>query len=258
MIARAARGALPLSIPDSDEWPIVDLVPRLNGRGESVVAARASLFVAALLAPFSCGGDSGKSGPPGLQPVPGAPKGQGPTVASVSTPDGVSGDVAIDVAVTGARGGPLAVALEVSRDGGRTFRPGAASLGDARLPDGHVALVWHSLRDVGFRSHDPVHLRLTASDGQGPGPPAAFVTPAMDNLRAAARHVDSYVVNYGGWSPDSVAIAKTVQLAIVHPKRGDVTRDLVASIQKGVSSDDPTDDVLVLCYVSVGEDMRTH
>jgi len=224
---------------------------------------RRSLPVCAVLvALLGCGGGgagTGGTGGTSFRRLPGDPGagGAGPAVTSISAPGTVSGDVPIDVAVTGARGGTLAVELEVSRDADGSFHPATASTAPASA-DGHVALVWHSLRDVGFRSHDPVRLRFTASDGQGAGPPSTFVTPRIDNLHAAARHVDSYVANYGAWSPDGVAIAKTVQLAIVHPKRGDVTRDLVASIQRGVSAADPTDDVLVLCYVSIGEDMRTH
>jgi len=226
-----------------------------------VKVRQSHLLAAACLTWLGCGsggGDGGGDPKRTLHPVPGSPGGNGPAVASVSTPTDFSGDVPIDAAVTGARGGALTLGLEVSRDGGNSFRPGTVSAGSTPAADGHAALVWHSLRDVGFRSHDPVQLRLTASDGQGAGPAAVFVTPAIDNLHAAARHVDSYVVNYGGWSPDSIAIAKSVNLAIVHPKRGDVTRDLVASIQSGLNADDPTDDVLVLCYVSVGEDLRTH
>jgi hypothetical protein len=173
----------------------------------------------------------------------------------------------MDVAVQGGRGGALTVALEVSPDGGGNFHPGAVASAAVAAAGGgggasagasaHMTLVWHSLRDIGFRTPAQlVQLRFKVSDGQGAGPRATFAAPSMDNLRAAARHVDSYVVNYGPWSPDAVTIGKSVQLAIVHPKGGNATRELVASLQAGASAGDPTDDVIVLCYVSVGEDMR--
>jgi hypothetical protein len=57
---------------------------------------------------------------------------------------------------------------------------------------------------------------------------------------------------------DSVATARKYQLVVVHPAlSNDVTRDLVAKIQAGVDPNDHGDDVKVLCYVSVGEDLRT-
>jgi hypothetical protein len=231
---------------------------------EAMRAWRIFLACVACLSGLACDSAGGGGGPVGgrsLPRVPGDPGGDGPTVASVMVPDDLSGDVPIDVAVAGTRGGTLTVAVEVSRDGGGSFRAGTVSpgptppAGDGRT---HVGLLWHSLRDVGFRSHDPVRLRFTAGDDQGHGPAATFTTPPLgDNLRAAARHVDTYVVNYGPWSADDIAIGKSVQLAIVHPKGGDATRALVASLQAGASAADPTDDVLVLCYVSVGEDLRT-
>jgi hypothetical protein len=73
---------------------------------------------------------------------------------------------------------------------------------------------------------------------------------------AAARKIDHYVANYGSWDPASVVVAKRAQLAIVHPAHAELTRAQVADIQAGMNPNDPSDDVLVLCYVSVGEDLR--
>jgi hypothetical protein len=205
------------------------------------------------------GGRSDSNAGRSLQPVPGNPSGPGPTVTGVYISGDFSGDIPLDVEMTGARDGTLSATLEVSRDGGGSFRSGALSFVSSSVgtSTAHLAVTWHSLSDVGFRSHDPVQLRFVVSDGQGRGPEATFTTPAIDNLRAAARHVDTYVINYGPWDAAGMDVARHVQLAIVHPKRGDVTRALVTSIQAGASADDPADDVIVLCYVSVGEDMRT-
>lgn len=72
-----------------------------------------------------------------------------------------------------------------------------------------------------------------------------------------ARAIDSYLANYGTWNDESIAIAKRHELVILHPKQGDVTRALVADLQSGRNASDPSDDVLVFCYVSVGEDLRS-
>ncbi|HET6285017.1 MAG TPA: hypothetical protein VFH73_28930 [Polyangia bacterium] len=69
--------------------------------------------------------------------------------------------------------------------------------------------------------------------------------------------VTSYLINYGPWTTDSVAVAKRHQLVIAHPRYGLLTRALVAEIQRGVDAANPADDVKVLCYISVGEDSRS-
>jgi hypothetical protein len=77
------------------------------------------------------------------------------------------------------------------------------------------------------------------------------------DLHALARGVDHYLVNYGSWTPADVAIGKRHQLAIVDPGRGNLGRTEIADLQAGVAAGDPSDDILVLCYVSIGEDLRT-
>ena len=52
-------------------------------------------------------------------------------------------------------------------------------------------------------------------------------------------------------------MARRYQLVISHARDRNLTRQTIASIQQGIDPNDPTDDTLVLCYVSVGEDLRT-
>ena len=202
-------------------------------------------------------GGTEDGGPP-LDRLPGggAPE-AGPDVASVILPDGAAGDIDLEVSVTGARGGALEVAVALSRDDGASFRPATVSRGAEPDAADRVRLIWHSLRDIGFRTHRPVILSFTVSDAQGPGPIAKFVTPVLDNLRAAAHNVDHYLANYGPFDDASIAIAQRYQMVIAHTRHPSLTPAQVASIQQGVRADDPVDDVLVLCYVSVGEDLRT-
>ena len=72
-------------------------------------------------------------------------------------------------------------------------------------------------------------------------------------LHARAWQIDHYLVNYGAWSSDAVDVAHKHQLVIVNPSRADMHRQDIAAIQAGADANDPSDDVLVLCYVSVGE-----
>jgi len=90
--------------------------------------------------------------------------------------------------------------------------------------------------------------------GGGPSDPPGGVT----EIHQRARKIDHYLVNYGPWSEEALELARHYQLVIVHPGLSNaVTRELVAGIQAGVDPGDHADDVKVLCYVSIGEDLRT-
>jgi hypothetical protein len=91
--------------------------------------------------------------------------------------------------------------------------------------------------------------------GSSPDPNGIVDPPS--GLHARAWQIDHYLVNYGAWPSDAVDVAHRHQLVIVNPSRADLHRQDVAGIQAGADPNDPSDDVLVLCYVSVGEDLRT-
>jgi hypothetical protein len=116
---------------------------------------------------------------------------------------------------------------------------------------------WSSIEDVGFHVPRAARLRVTASGAGGSSLPVVVETPAIDNLRAAARHVESYLVNYGTWDAASIALGKRHDLVIVHPTAHNLKADLIADLQRGSDPVDPGDDVIVLCYVSIGQDDRS-
>jgi hypothetical protein len=98
----------------------------------------------------------------------------------------------------------------------------------------------------------------SAVDTAGPeGGGGAPTDQPVAGVHAAARRVDTYMANYGSWTDQSIEIAKRYQLVIADTRHRDLTRAQVAAIQQGVDPADPADDVLVLCYVSIGEDLRT-
>ena len=74
--------------------------------------------------------------------------------------------------------------------------------------------------------------------------------------RALARQANNYLANYGDWDAAKVAVAREHDVVILNPNgRKTVTRQLVQSIQEGQG--DPAHPTLVLCYISIGEDLRT-
>jgi hypothetical protein len=187
-----------------------------------------------------------------------------PMVTAVRFPSPASGDVPMELTVTGAPAGEaVSVRVEVSRDGGATFKP--ATVTGTAVPG---PLVWASLSDIGFRTTGVVVLRFTVTgvgaaagnasgSGSGSAPSSSFQVPHLDNLRAAARRVDHYIINYGGWTDADIALAQRYQLVIAAPGRGDMTGAQIAAVQAGADPIDPADDVILLCYFSAGEDLRT-
>src|SRR5437762_5483998 len=95
---------------------------------------------------------------------------------------------------------------------------------------------------------------------QGPGSEPvrleAFATSTAP-LRDAARNVDHYMSYYGVWDSAKIQTAQSYQLVICHPTLGNMTRQQIAAIQGGTNPSDPTKRVLVLGYISIGEDSRT-
>ena len=92
-------------------------------------------------------------------------------------------------------------------------------------------------------------------------PPPVFSGPDPNinlDVRKLAAEADSYSITYGALTPATINTLKTYPLVIVHPYNGDVTRDQIMQIKQGVKADDPSDNVVVLCYISVGEDSRTY
>jgi hypothetical protein len=91
--------------------------------------------------------------------------------------------------------------------------------------------------------------------GSSRSPPASDPRPT-GGARERARRVDFHLANYGSWEAPEIDVARRHQLVVVHPGQPGLTRDLVSSIQRGVDPNDPSDDVLVLGYLSIGEDLR--
>lgn len=76
--------------------------------------------------------------------------------------------------------------------------------------------------------------------------------PPPADLRRMALETDRYLVHYGPWDDQKIRVAQGYEVVIVHPAGGRVTREQVARIQGGGARR-----VLVLAYLSIGEDERT-
>lgn len=178
------------------------------------------------------------------------------TKLDVGAPD-ADGAVVLELAVSGGRGGALVASVAFARAGG-AFMPATLAAQTADPSGGKLTVTWRPLADIGFRPDPTVMLAISVADAMGAGPPATFPVPAFANRHGAARHVDHYLANYGSWTAAKVATAQHYQMVIAHPGHDQLTRAAVAGLQDGQDPNDPRDDVLVLCYISVGEDLRTN
>jgi hypothetical protein len=183
-------------------------------------------------------------------------------VRSIALPPVASDWIPLRILVASGRGLPVRLQIDVSVDAGQSYRPARLRGAIADLPPsptGAEYLVeWSSREDVGFHVPRAARLRVVAADSRGASAPLSADTPNIDNLRVAARRVSSYIIHYGSWDPTSVALAKRHDLVILHPTAASLRRPLIADLQAGLDPADPADDVIVLCYLSAGEDERVY
>ncbi|MCA8970919.1 MAG: hypothetical protein KDC95_14080 [Planctomycetes bacterium] len=182
------------------------------------------------------------------------------SIGDITLPAVPSGEVSIAFQLTDPIGGSTDVAFEVSLDGGTTWQPGTLVGKDTLKGLRGAALgrlyefVWDSLEDVGFRTKGEILLSLRTS---GSGSRRIRSLGSLENLGFAADRVESYLVHFGPWDASTIAFAQQHDLVILSATEATTTREIVATIQRGVDANDPRDDVIVLGYVNVGEDART-
>jgi hypothetical protein len=184
-----------------------------------------------------------------------------PQILSMSVPAGSSGRIPVTIQHSDYEQDPLALVLEFSRDSGSSWHmasvAGQVGSGNTAATSGTTTVLWDSLADLGFRDPGTAMLRVSASDGVLTTAPLAITTHSIDNLKAAVDRIDNQAIYYGTLDNASIANLQQYQLVVLHPGSGNLDRSQVAAVQAGVDSNDPGDDVLVMCYLSIGEDIRT-
>ncbi len=181
-------------------------------------------------------------------------------VEGITVPAVIRGTVPVGLTLYGDDGDPVDLRFEVSRDGGTTWRVGRITGGKA-LAATSVAtphtVQWDSLADAGFRTPIDLRIRITPVRGAARGTAAAVSAPTPDNRRLAAQNIATYMIHYGPFDDATRRIAETHDLVILHPIAGKLQPQLIREIQDGVDPADPADDVIVIAYISIGEDSRT-
>lgn len=189
--------------------------------------------------------------------------GNAPAVLALAvTPDQPISPATVSFTVTSPLNLPVSVALQVSTDAGVTWRnmrlDASLAAVQATAAGTPVTVGWDATNDLGVRANSAV-IRAIASDANGAGAAATktVVVPHHDIVRAFVRRVDHHATHYGDLTEANMAMAQAHQLVVLHPSHiANVNRAIVKQLQDGPTAD-PADDTLVLCYISVGEDLRT-
>ncbi len=193
---------------------------------------------------------------------PDATRNQHPEVEHIEFGDNLRGDIDLLIFHTDPESDAVELEISFSQDGGANWQP--ATLKGFRgntinaAPTGETRVTWNRLKDTGFRRSTRSIIRVIATDSmQQSGEPLLANAPLLDTPRLAALEVDHPIIYYGDIDQAVIEQLQRYQLAVVHPTSGELTREIIAAIGDGADPANPADDVLVLCYISVGEDLRT-
>lgn len=267
----AERGALTLTAAASDSDGQITSIAWEQIAGPAVVLSRPDTLTLALVAPtareptvltfrVTVRDNAGATAQDQVN-VTVLPVAEPPTIERVRIDAATARGVPITVWVTDPENDPVELRIEFSRDGGRSWNAAQIATGVGKRGERNaVSLRWRSAADIGFRDISSVSLRVTPVTADFAGN-AVIETVTVDNLAEAAATVEHYAAYYGPLNDTDIRTLETYDLAIVHPypsaQAGFARRSAIADIQDGVDPRDPRDDVLVLCYVAVGEDLRT-
>lgn len=78
-----------------------------------------------------------------------------------------------------------------------------------------------------------------------------------EDIFGKLKRSDYYMIYYKAVNDSLIQMARTYPVVILHPFNAQITRQEVQDIQRGVDPQDPSDDVIVIGYISIGEDSRT-
>jgi hypothetical protein len=194
--------------------------------------------------------------------LPGRASGAAPVVSAVAIAASGRGAMTVDFTIADADSDEVRLKVEFSVDGGLEWRkarlPAGAPKRWAATPAGtEHSFEWDALADLGFRGPIEARLRLRPKGRRSADGAVTVDVPAFDRLQAAIERMEFPMVHYGAIDEDTIRIARRHDLVVLHPHGGNLTRDIVRRIQQGPNARDPADDVIVLAYISIGEDLRT-
>lgn len=192
-------------------------------------------------------------------------------ITNIYIEDDPSGEVPISFTLSGPDSNSIDVETMISFDNNQSWiyatiiDSNTASLQSS--PAGvEYTITWDCDSDIGIHIPASLTIKMTPNLNSKFGDAAFYSISKIDylaskaylNMRTAIDNLQHYIIYYGELNDEVISIAKTYQLVIIHSSNGYVTRHQVREIQNGVNPESTDDDVLVISYISVGEDVRTY
>ncbi|MWC29782.1 hypothetical protein GON22_16945 [Paenibacillus sp. MMS18-CY102] len=159
---------------------------------------------------------------------------------------------------TAASAGKLRAELKFKRTGTATYQKatlGTQALAASASGQQTYRIVWNKAADK-VAEGKSVDLSLTVTDAKGKATAVQLSNYKTEPKPALSSHVNNYMIYYGQWTDAMIdLVKKRYDMAIVNTKG--ITPRQAARLRAGVNPADASDDVLLLGYISVGEDERT-
>lgn len=170
-----------------------------------------------------------------------------------------SKSVTITFDYTSAKPGKLKVELKYKVTGAASFQKATldkTALTASAAGQQTYRAVWNKAADK-VAEGESVDLSLTVTDATGKGATAQLRNYKTQPKTALRNQIDNYMIYYGKWSDAMVEQVKRRYDMVILNTNG-ITPRQAARLRAGANPADASDDVLVLGYISVGEDERTH
>ncbi|NOU84344.1 hypothetical protein GC102_00880 [Paenibacillus sp. LMG 31460] len=127
---------------------------------------------------------------------------------------------------------------------------------ESKEGESEFTVSWDKEKDS-IQANLSVDLRLTTTDKDGHTTSSDLNRLRFESRETIRNHVQDYLIYYGKWTDSLIDQARQKYRLVIIDTRSGISPKQIAKIRAGKDPHDASDDVLVLAYVSIGEDLRT-
>ncbi|MFB9326569.1 hypothetical protein ACFFSY_11650 [Paenibacillus aurantiacus] len=158
-----------------------------------------------------------------------------------------------------AKPGTYRVSLRIKTAGQTAYRAGTLSKSTITAAAAGLAtyqVTWNRLADK-LKPNDGADVQLAVTDASGKTETFELRGYKPEAKANARERIDNYLIYYGAWTDALVNRVKSQYKLIILDTRAGITSRQVARLRMGKDPHRADDDVIVLGYLSAGEDSRT-
>lgn len=122
--------------------------------------------------------------------------------------------------------------------------------------ESEFTVLWNKEKDA-IKADRSVELRLTTTDKDGHTTSFDLNQLRFESREVIRNNIENYLIYYGTWTDSLIDQARQKYQLVILDTRSGILPKQIAKIRAGKDPHDASDDVLVLGYVSIGEDLRT-